>query len=98
MPGLPWSSATAGACERCLEELRGRAHYAVVTAVGQYVLCGDRAGQERCQGQIREVAPTLAEQAAREGDCAAALATMAAAVSVGVPAEPFKPLDALCRR
>jgi predicted Ser/Thr protein kinase len=97
-PEPPWSAAAAGACERCLEEVRGRSHYAIVTAVAQNLLCEDRAGRERCEVQIREQAPELAEKAAREGDCAAAYSTMAAAVNVGVPSDSFRTLDTLCLR
>jgi predicted Ser/Thr protein kinase len=95
-PQLPWSTATAGACERCLAALRGKGHYAVVTAVTENVLCDDPAGRARCEQEIGEVAPALAEQAAREGDCPAALASMAAAINVRVAPERFATLQTLC--
>jgi eukaryotic-like serine/threonine-protein kinase len=96
LPPLPWSAASAGACERCLEELRGAGQYAVVLAGAQSLLCEDRAGRERCERQIVEVAPTVAERAAREGNCPAAWATVAAALNVGAPSDRFRTVDALC--
>jgi eukaryotic-like serine/threonine-protein kinase len=95
-PQLPWSAATAGACDRCLAALQARGHYAVVTAVTENVLCEDAAGRARCEREIGEVAPALAEQAAREGDCPAALASMAAAINVRVAPERFATLQSIC--
>jgi serine/threonine-protein kinase len=96
LPALPWSGASAGACERCLEELRGAGHYAVVLAGAQSLLCEDRTGRERCERQMAEVAPALAERAAREGNCPAAWATVAAALNVGAASDRFRTVDALC--
>lgn len=98
VPPLPWSLPTAGACERCLQALQGSGHYAVVTAVAEHLLCEDRVGRERCEREIDEVAPAVAERAAREGNCPAALATVAAAVNVRVAADRFRAVDALCLR
>jgi len=44
------------------------------------------------------VAPAHAERVAKEGDCAAALATVAAAVQARVPPERFLAVNALCLR
>lgn len=97
-PQLPWNIGAAGACARCLEELKGSGHYTVVSAVGQALLCDDRVARETCERLIGELAPALAEKAAREGDCPAAWATVAAAVNVRVPPDRFQGLDALCLR
>jgi hypothetical protein len=98
-PQLPWSLPTAaGACERCLAALQGSGNYIVVTAVAENLLCEDRAKREQCERQIGEVAPALAERAARAGDCPAAVATAAAAMNARVAPESFRVLDSLCLR
>lgn len=96
LPTLPWGTATAGACERCLDILRGGGSYAVAMAVAQNLVCEDRQGRELCERQIAESAPALAEQAARAGDCPAAWASMAAALNLGVPSDRFRTVDTLC--
>lgn len=98
LPQLPWTLPTAGACERCVQALRGTGHYIVVTAVTEALLCEDRAARESCEREIAEVAPEVAERAAREGNCTAALATVAAAVNVRVGPERFGAVNALCLR
>lgn len=98
LPPLPWQLPTAGACQRCLEAVRGSGNYSVVTAVGESLLCEDRAARELCEREIQSVAPEVAERAARAGDCPAALATAAAAVKVNVPADRFRTVEALCLR
>jgi serine/threonine-protein kinase len=95
-PGLPWNLPTAGACERCLSALQGSGNYTVVTAVGERLLCEDRAARERCEAQIIEQAPVVAERAARAGDCPAALATVAASINVRIPQDRFREVNALC--
>jgi hypothetical protein len=96
IPGLPWNLPTSGACERCLSALQGSGNYTVVSAVGEQLLCEDRAARERCEAQIIEQAPIVAERAAREGDCPAALATVAAAMNVRIPQERFRDVQARC--
>jgi hypothetical protein len=95
-PGLPWNLPTAGACERCLSALQGSGNYTVVTAIGEQLLCDDRAARDRCEAQIVEQAPVVAERAARAGDCPAALATVAAAINVRISQDRFKPVQSLC--
>jgi hypothetical protein len=68
----------------------------VVAAVAQGLLCNDPVGRQRCDRQIGEVSPAVAEQAAREGNCPAAWATKAAAVNVGVPTDRFRTVDTFC--
>jgi hypothetical protein len=87
-----------GACERCLDALRKGGNGSVVSAAAENLLCDDRQGRVRCESQIREAAPTVAEQAARAGDCAAALATEAAGVHLGVGQDSFRGVNALCVR
>jgi hypothetical protein len=98
VPQLPWSLPTAGSCERCLQALQGSGNYIVVTAVGESLLCEDRTARATCEKQIEELAPVVAERAARGGDCPAALATAAAAVNVRVSPDRFRSIDALCLR
>lgn len=98
LPQLPWSLPTAGACERCLQALRGSGHYTVVSAAAEALLCEDRAARANCERELGEVAPDVAERAAREGNCPAALATVAAAVNAGVAPERFAAVNALCLR
>lgn len=93
---MPWNLPTAGACERCLSALQGGGNYAVVTAIGEQLLCEDRAARERCEAQIIEQAPIVAERAARAGDCPAALATVAAAINVRIPQDRFREVNSLC--
>lgn len=95
---LPWNLPTAGACERCLAALRGGGNYSVVTAIGENLLCEDRAARDQCEAQIIEQAPIVAERAARSGDCPAALATVAASINVRIPPERFREVNALCLR
>ena len=90
--------SSAGACERCLAALIKTDHYAVVNAAAENLLCEDRAARERCEQQLGQVAPAHAERVAKEGDCAAALATVAAAVQARVPPERFLAVNALCLR
>jgi eukaryotic-like serine/threonine-protein kinase len=101
-PGLPvppWHLPTRqGACERCLDALRAGGNGSVVSAAGERLLCDDRSGRERCESQIRELAPGVAEQGARAGDCPAALATEAAALHLGVDQQRFSAVNALCVR
>jgi hypothetical protein len=68
----------------------------VVLAGAQSLLCEDRSGRERCERQMVEVAPGVAERAAREGNCPAAWATVAAALNVGAASDRFRTVDALC--
>ena len=96
IPGLPWALPTAGACERCVSALQTNDNYAVVKAIGEQLLCEDRAARERCEAQIIEQAPIVAERAARGGDCPAALATVAAAMNVRISQDKFKEVNALC--
>ena len=96
LPQLPWGTATSGACERCLEELRGSGHYTVMLAAAQGLLCNDPSGRQRCDQQIAEAAPQVAEQAARARDCPSAWATMAAGMNAGVPRDRFQTVDTLC--
>ena len=100
LPGipLPWGNAAAGACDRCIAEVRNGGHYAIPLAAAQHLLCDDPAARERCAVDIREASPALAERAARDGDCAAAWATKAAALNLGVSADRFGNVDALCNR
>jgi hypothetical protein len=98
-PALPWnlpSASSPGACERCLAALTKTDHYAVVNAAAENLLCDDRVAHERCERQMDEVAPAHAERVAKEGDCPAALATVAAAVQARVSPERFRAIDALC--
>jgi serine/threonine-protein kinase len=95
-PGLPWNLPTSGACERCLSALQGNGNYTVVTAIGEHLLCEDRAARERCEAQIVEQAPLVAERAARAGDCPAALATVAAAINVRISQDRFREVNSLC--
>lgn len=95
-PGLPWNLPTAGACERCLSALQGSGNYTVVTAIGEQLLCEDRAARDRCEAQIIEQAPVVAERAARAGDCPAALATVAAAINVRIAQDRFREVNSLC--
>jgi hypothetical protein len=97
-PALPWNLPSAGACERCLAALTKTDHYAVVNAAAENLLCEDRSARERCERQMDEVAPAHAERVAKEGDCPAALATVAAAVQARVSPERFRAIDALCLR
>jgi len=100
-PALPWNLpgvSSAGACDRCLAALAKTDHYAVVNAAAENLMCEDRVARERCERQMDQVAPAHAERVAREGDCPAALATVAAAVQARVPAERFRAIDALCLR
>ena len=100
MPGppIPWTLPTAGACERCVQALQGSGNYTIVTAIAESLLCEDSSARQACERQIVEAAPSVAERAARAGDCPAALATAAAAVNMGVPPERFLPVNALCLR
>jgi hypothetical protein len=88
---------TAGACERCVQALRGSGHYTVASAAAEALLCEDRAARASCEREMDEAAPAVAERAAREGNCAAALATVAA-VSVRVAPDRFAAVNALCLR
>ena len=97
LPPINLPSA-AGACERCLETLRKGGNGSVVSAAADDLLCNDRQGSQACQAQIRELAPTVAEQAARAADCPAALATEAAGLRLGVDQERFRAVHALCMR
>ena len=97
-PALPWTLPSAGSCERCLAALTKTDHYAVVNAAAENLLCEDRAARERCERKMDEVAPAHAERVAKEGDCPAALATVAAAVQARVSPERFRAIDALCLR
>src|SRR5690606_24728992 len=97
-PQLPWSLPTAGACERCLAAVQGSGNYSVVTAIGENLLCEDRAARDRCEAQIIEQAPIVAERAARSGDCPAALATVAAAINVRISPDRFREVNAICLR
>ncbi|HKO94105.1 MAG TPA: hypothetical protein VJU61_23290, partial [Polyangiaceae bacterium] len=97
-PALPWTLQSPGACERCLAALSKTDHYAVVNAAAENLLCEDRAARERCEQQMNAVAPAHAERVAKEGDCPAALATVAAAVQARVPADRFAAVNALCLR
>jgi hypothetical protein len=76
--------------------LGGPGHYTIVQAVAESLLCEDRTARANCERKIVEVAPSVAEQAGREGDCPAALATVAAAVNVGVPPDRFSNVNAIC--
>jgi serine/threonine-protein kinase len=98
LPQLPWSLPTAGACERCIAALNGSGNYIIVSAVAEGVLCEDRAARETCERQIAEMAPAVAERAARSGDCPAALATAAAALNVRVSPDKFAIVNTLCLR
>jgi hypothetical protein len=98
LPQLPWSLPTAGACERCLAALNGGGNYIIVTAVAEGVLCEDRTAREACERKIAEMAPAVAERAARAGDCPAALATAAAAMNVRVSPDQFAIVNTLCLR
>jgi eukaryotic-like serine/threonine-protein kinase len=95
-PTLPWNLPTAGSCERCMAALAGPGHYTIVQAVAERLLCEDRVARDTCERKIVEIAPAVAEQAGREGDCTAALATAAAAVNVGVSPDRFSNVNALC--
>lgn len=97
-PALPWNLPTAGSCERCLAALQGSGNYIVVSAIGENLLCEDRAARELCEKQIIEQAPVVAERAARSGDCPAALATVAASMNVRISADAFREANALCLR
>jgi hypothetical protein len=97
-PPIPWSLPTAGACERCVQALQGSGNYTIVTAIAESLLCEDASARQACERQIVEGAPSVAERAARAGDCPAALATAAAAVNFGVPPDRFLPVNALCLR
>jgi hypothetical protein len=95
-PSLPWQLPTAGACQRCAAALDGGGNYSVVTAIGENLLCEDRVAREQCEARIIEQAPIVAERAARAGDCAAALATVAAAMNVRISPDRFSQVNALC--
>jgi hypothetical protein len=97
LPPIQLPSAE-GACERCLETLRKGGNGSVVSAAADDLLCNDRQGSQACQAQIRELSPPVAEQAARGGDCAAALATEAAGLRLGVDQERFRTVHTLCVR
>jgi hypothetical protein len=73
-------------------------NYTVVTAVAESLLCEDPGARQSCEQQIAEVAPSVAERAARGGDCPAALATVAAAVNVRVSPDRFLAVNSLCLR
>jgi len=90
--------SAAGACERCLATLRAGGNGSVVSASADDLLCNDRQGRESCESQLRELAPAVAEQAARAKDCPAALATEAAGLRLGVDPERFRAVHALCVR
>jgi eukaryotic-like serine/threonine-protein kinase len=102
LPGLPLPPfnlpSAAGACERCLETLRVGGNGSVVSASADDLMCNDRQGRERCETQIRELAPAVAEQAALAHDCPAALATEAAGLRLGADQERFRNVHALCVR
>jgi eukaryotic-like serine/threonine-protein kinase len=97
-PSLPWQLPTSGACQRCATALDGGGNYSVVTAIGENLLCEDRVAREQCEARIIEQAPIVAERAARAGDCAAALATVAAAMNVRISPDRFSQVNALCLR
>ncbi|HEU4576844.1 MAG TPA: protein kinase [Polyangiaceae bacterium] len=97
LPPIQLPSAE-GACERCLETLRKGGNGSVVSAAADDLLCSDHQGSQACQAQIRELSPPVAEQAARAGDCAAALATEAAGLRLGVDQERFRTVHTLCVR
>jgi hypothetical protein len=97
-PALPWNLPTAGACERCLAALQGGGNYIVVSAIGENLLCEDRAARDLCESQIIVQAPIVAERAARAGDCPAALATVAASMNVRISQDAFREVNALCLR
>jgi serine/threonine-protein kinase len=97
LPPINLPSA-AGACERCLETLSKGGNGSVVSAAADDLLCNDRQGSQACEAQIRELAPTVAEQAARAGDCPAALATEAAGLRLGVDQARFGTVHTLCVR
>lgn len=78
--------------------LRGAGNYIIVSAVAEGVLCEDRTARAACERQIEEMAPAVAERAARSGDCPAALATAAAAMNVRVSPDKFAIVNALCLR
>jgi hypothetical protein len=70
----------------------------VVNAMAQDLLCDDQALRLQCETRVRELAPDVAEKAARAGDCPSALATEAAAVHLGVDPERFRAVNGLCMR
>jgi hypothetical protein len=100
VPGLPtppWNlPSPAGACDRCIKALQAGGHYAIPSAAGESLLCEDANARLTCERQIAEAAPASAEQAAREGDCAAALAIVAAGVKVGLSPDAFGAAKAQC--
>jgi hypothetical protein len=102
LPELPLPPFTlpsaAGACERCLATLRAGGNGSVLSASADDLLCNDRQGKESCETQLRELAPAVAEQAARANDCPAALATEAAGLRLGVDQERFRAVHTLCVR
>jgi hypothetical protein len=100
IPGLPlpFPLPSQGACQRCLDALESGGHASVVNAMAQDLLCDDQAARFRCETRVREVAPDVAEKAARAGDCPSALATMAAAVHLGVDPMRFSVVNATCVR
>ncbi len=104
IPGVPGLQlpfplpAAQGACQRCLDALEGGGHASVVNAMAQGLLCDDAAARQRCEARARELAPDVAEKAARAGDCPSALATEAAAVHLGVDPERFRTVNGLCMR
>lgn len=100
IPGLPlpFPMPSQGACQRCLDALEAGGHASVVKAMAQDLLCDDQGARFRCETRVREVAPDVAEQAARAGDCPSALATMAAAVHLGVEPTRFSVVNATCVR
>jgi hypothetical protein len=102
LPGLPLPPfplpSSAGACDRCLETLRTGGNASVVSASADDLLCNDPKGRERCESQIRELSPAVAEQAARANDCPAAWATEAAGLRFGADQGSFRNVHALCAR
>ena len=81
-----------------MDELDRGGHASVVNAMAQDLLCDDQAARLRCETRVRELAPDVAEAAARAGDCPSALATEAAAVHLGVAPERFGTVNSLCMR
>jgi hypothetical protein len=100
IPGLPlpFPLPSQGACQRCLDALEAGGHASVVNAMAQDLLCDDQGARFRCETRVRELAPDVAEKAARAGDCPSALATMAAAVHLGVDPTRFSVVNATCVR
>lgn len=100
IPGLPlpFPLPTQGACQRCLDTIEAGGNASVVNAMAHDLLCDDQAVRLRCETRVRELAPDVAEKAARGGDCASALATEAAAVQLGVDPERFRTVNGLCMR